>query len=435
MSGTGTYAARGAVATPAAASPLIAAIVLALFVLSAVIGAERKDITQGFDEVAHASYVAQIQETGDYWPEFDSLRMLDPRTFQFTAKPSYLNHPPIYYDLLAALGPKLTGQPGAVVVDRLVSTAITALGFASLLWLGLAARLPRYQFYALAIPLACIPVLAPLAGAINNDDLAFTGGALATLGVWQLVATGSGGWLALALAGMIAAACAKLTALVLTGGMLGTVFLYLMWRGRWRWSWTALCAVAVAVAAAPFIVFLVQYHSPAPDTQALVAMLKDNARAVGLADQPRQSFAHYVGYFIVAFIVEWMPALAPRTALNYAMLAIPVVTIAGAVAGTALSLRRLWRREETALDVVVLAGALALAATLAIHIRFSYGHYLATGWPMEAYPRYYLPLAAIVPLACISLAAAIRVPQGRVALLMFLIVGPMLFRLLGAPLG
>ena len=69
-----------------------------------------------------------------------------------------------------------------------------------------------------------------------------------------------------------------------------------------------------------------------------------------------------------------------------------------------LSLRRLWWRRETALDVVVIAGALALALTFALHVRHSYADHLATGWLMEAYPRYYLPLAAIVPLAGLSLA-------------------------------
>ncbi len=54
---------------------------------------------------------------------------------------------------------------------------------------------------------------------------------------------------------------------------------------------------------------------------------------------------------------------------------------------------------------------------------------------MDAYPRYYLPLAAIVPLAGLSLLAAIEAPRWRGALLAFFIAGPIVFRLLGAPLG
>jgi hypothetical protein len=54
---------------------------------------------------------------------------------------------------------------------------------------------------------------------------------------------------------------------------------------------------------------------------------------------------------------------------------------------------------------------------------------------MDAYPRYYLPLAAIVPLAGLSLLAAIKSPRWRAALLAFLIAGPAIFRIFGAPLG
>ena len=130
-----------------------------------------------------------------------------------------------------------------------------------------------------------------------------------------------------------------------------------------------------------------------------------------------------------------MPALGERNVLQYSMLAIPVAALGCALAGIALSLRRLWRRQDTALDVVVIAGTVALVATFAIHITYSYGRHLSTGWLMDAYPRYYLPLAAIVPLAGLSLLAAVKAPRWRAALLAFLIAGPAIFRVFGAPLG
>jgi hypothetical protein len=127
--------------------------------------------------------------------------------------------------------------------------------------------------------------------------------------------------------------------------------------------------------------------------------------------------------------------LGVRGALNYATLAIPVAALACALAGIALSLRRLWRGRESTLDIVVLAGAVALAATFALHVGYSYGRHVATGWLMDAYPRYYLPLAAILPLAALSLLAAIEAPRWRAGLLAFLIAGPVIFRIFGAPLG
>jgi hypothetical protein len=432
---------------PATTNFFVAVVILGLFVLSAVLSAERKDVTRGFDEVAHASYVAHIQHSGDLWPRLEAMRLLDPHSFQFTGEGNYLNHPPPFYALLALLGPRLEGHPGALLIDRLIDVAITAIGFAALLGLGLAARLPRHEFYAYAVPLACIPVLVPIAGSIDNDNLAFLGGAVAMLGAWRLAATslsivpaaperaGRGLWLALALAGVIVSAWAKLTGLLLTGTMVGAVIVYLMWRRQLPWSWLLLTALGFTLAAAPYLIFLVQYGSPTPETPAQTALLIDGARATGWASLPRKTFVGYLGYFVVAFIADWMPTLGARTVFNYAMLVIPIATLGCALAGGVLSLRRLWRRQETALDVVIVAGALALAATFAIHVSYSYGRHLATGWLMDAYPRYYLPLAAMVPLATLSLLQAVELPRRRTALLALLIGGPVLFRLFGAPLG
>jgi hypothetical protein len=435
VSSTPAYATPGIAAAPATANFFVAAVILGLFVLSAAFSAERKGVTAGFDEVAHASYVAHIQRTGEAWPDLNAMRLIDPQSFQFTGAANYLNHPPPFYALLAALGPKLEGRPQALLAHRLIDVAIAALGFAALLGLGLAARLPRHEFYAFAVPLFCIPVLVPIAGSVNNDNLAFFGGAVAMLGAWQLAATDRAGWLAVALLGVIAASWAKLTGLLLTGAMVSAIIIYLLWRRRLHWSLLIAAALALALAAAPYLIDVVQYGSPTPQTPAQIALLEDGARAAGWAALPRQSFPGYLVYFVIAFVADWMPTLGVRNVLQYSMLAVPVAALGGALAGVALSLRRLWRREETPLDVVVLAGTAALVATFAIHVTYSYGRHLSTGWLMDAYPRYYLPLAAIVPLAGLSLLGAVKAPRWRTALLAFLIAGPAIFRIFGAPFG
>jgi hypothetical protein len=442
VASTGTYvqsgASSGGLAARAPGNGLVAAVIVGLFVLAAVVSAARKNITQGFDEVAHVSYVAQIQRDGETAPALPTMRLLDPRTFQFTGAANYLNHPPIFYALLARLGPRLEGNPHALFAYRLIDIAISALGFAALLSLGLAARWPRLEFYAYAVPLGCIPVLVPLAGAVNNDNLAFCGGAVALVGVWQLLTTGRENFLALALVGVVLAGWAKLTGLLLSAGLVSGVVAYMYWRRQLPWSRTWTCIIAVvlvfALAATPYIEFVLRYGSPTPETPARIALLSDGARAAGWADLPRQSFTHYLVYFIGAFVADWMPTLGTRSDLNYAALVIPVETLGCALAGLAISLRRLWQRQESVLDVVVIAGALAIGATFAIHVTYSYGRYAATGWLMDAYPRYYLPLIAIVPLACLSLLASLQTPRWRSGLLAFLIAAPILFRIFGAPL-
>jgi hypothetical protein len=409
-------------------------VIIALFVVAAAVAALRKEITRGFDEVAHVSYVAHLQRSGELWPALETVPMLDPGTFEFTREDNYLNHPPMYYLLLAKSGPVLEGHPRAVLVHRLLNVVLGTIGLAALLALAVAAQLTREQLYAYAVPIALIPVLVPLAGAVNNDNLAFAGGAVATFAAWQLVATGRAGWLALGLVAVVAAAWAKLTGFLLTGGLMGAICLYLVWRGRLNCRWLFLVALAFAVAAAPYAIFFAQYGSPVPNTPAQIALIEIGSREAGWDVLPRKSFPGYAAHFVSMFIHDWMPTLADRSTFHYAMLAIPVAAVGCALAGFFASLRRLWRRQGAALDVVVISGMVIIATVFSIHVFYSYSRHVATGYLMETYPRYYLPLAAILPLAALSLVSAVDRPALRNALLAFLIAGPIAFRFLGAPL-
>jgi hypothetical protein len=435
VSTTATPAALHRWTAPATGNLLIAAAILAFFVLACAGSAMRQDITTGFDEPQHLSYVAQIQHTGNPWPALESLRLIDPHTFQFTATPNFLDHPPMYYALLAAIGPTLEGHPPALFAYRMLNVALVTMGLAALFMIALDAQFSRLQFWACAVPLAFIPILVQLAAAVTNDNLAFLGGALATLGAWQTVATGRGRWLALGLGGVVLAAWAKLTGLVLTAPMLSAVVIYMVWRKRLAWSWMIAAGFVFVLAAAPYLIYIAQYGSPVPPTPALLVSIDEGVHKYGWANLPRKSFAGYLLYFAGDFIANWMPTLAPRNALQYALLVLPAGALAGAAAGLLFSLRRLWRREESTLDVVVIAGALGMAANVPFHIGYAYSFYAASGWLAGAYPRYYLPLAAIVPLAGLSFAAALQAPRWRTGVLACLIAGPVLFRVFGAPLG
>jgi hypothetical protein len=143
----------------------------------------------------------------------------------------------------------------------------------------------------------------------------------------------------------------------------------------------------------------------------------------------------FAAHFVSEFVLEWMPILKPRNTLSYAALAIPITAALCALAGLLLAVRRIAHGKAGPLDIMVASGALAFAGTFVIHGIFSYRLHTEFGWLTTAYPRYYLPLAAIVPLAGLSLLGAIRPPSARAILLVFLIAGPVVFRLLGEPLG
>lgn len=406
-------------------------VLLFLFVFAAVSKAYHKDVLVGFDELQHASYTAQIQRDG-ISISLDSLRLLDPRTFRFTGEANYLNHPPLYYFALGKLGPKLEGSPGAMLHFRLVNIVLAAVGLLACLMLGVGIFAERLSFYAYAIALFCIPVLPPLAGAINNDNAAFLGGALVLFGLARWLGGGRDSFLYLVLAGFVVAAWAKLTGLLLAGTVVATVLAYLAWRGRFRLAWIAAAAAAFLLAALPYAVFVVRYGSPVPDTAAQQMMLISGAHLAGWSANPRLSFPMYAVQFAGQFIAAWMPTLAPRGAFQFAMLVIPLAAVVMALAGLAVSGRKLMRGREEPLDILVLACGAALTVTLVFHVWFSYQRHLATGWMMDAYPRYYLPIIPFVPLAGLAAVSALSSDRWRKAALSFLIAGPIAFGVLGS---
>ena len=64
----------------------------------------------------------------------------------------------------------------------------------------------------------------------------------------------------------------------------------------------------------------------------------------------------------------------------------------------------------------------AIGATLAVHVGFSYGRHLETGWLRDAYPRYYLPLLPVFAAACVSVVEGLRSAPARARLAGMLIL-------------
>jgi hypothetical protein len=405
---------------------IITAAMVFLVLAGALFDATHRDIRLGFDEVAQVSYIAAVQRDG---PEpLTALRLLDPASFRFTAAPNYLNHPPLYYWALAAAGPHLEGQPRALLWYRIVNTLLAVLGLIACLRLG--AGLGRMEFYAYAVPLVAMPVLVPLAGAINNDNAAFCGGAIAILALSRLVQTGGRRFLFMAAAGLIMAGWAKLTGLLLVGGVTTAVICYLAWRRRLPKSQFWTLAAALAVAAVPYLVLIAHYGSPAPDTAAQHAMLVSESRQYGWAAMPRLPFPAYAAEFVTDYFRRWLPGFVPQSPAAWTILFIPVLAVLIAALGIAAAVRRVAQRCECPADVLVVACALATAATFVVHIVFSYQRHLATGWMLDAYPRYYLPVALMVPLA--GLSAALVLPgKWRATFLAALTLSPLIFLVLG----
>ena len=419
-------------AVRATANCRFGALALLLFIVSALVTVHR-DINLGFDELAHTSYVADLQHTGDAWPEFATMPMLDPASFRFSSDINYLNHPPFYYLLLAWIGPTLEGHPEALIFYRVLNIALDAVGLAALIAIGLSAALPRSTFCVYVVSITCIPVLTILAGSISNDNPAFAGGALATLGAYRLLLSGNRTWLLVALAGVIVASWAKFTALLLSGGLVAGVLLWLLWRGRLPSRWTVPIAAAALLACAPYAAFIAQYGSPTPMTVGEMIKVKTEATQFGWDRLEHLGLIAYVVHFITEFTIEWLPPWK-RLDIFYWALAIPIASVLCAYAGVLGAIRRMLAGKEGSLDVVIVAGALAFAGTFAIHLVFGYRLHIEYGWLSSAYPRYYLPLAAIFPLAGLAFLDELKAPFARAVVFAVLGAGPLVLRLMLEPL-
>ncbi len=398
--------------------------VLVLFTLAATASLPRKPAASRLDEVAHLSYVAHAQAMGPKWPGFAEMRMIDPETFQFGAEQNYLNHPPFYYWLMAAFGPQLLGRPESVIPARILNIALAAFGLAALLLLARRMQLGRSEFYAFAAMVAATPALGALAGSVNNDNFAFFGGAVGLLGLYVYAATSSRAWLIVACGGMLAASAAKLTGLLLVGTTLVLTLAVMATRRRPVGYDLLIVACSLIVAASPYLVFVLQYGSPVPNTPAQSALLTNGASVAGWADAPRTSAASYVVFFLKSFLMGWMPMLPSRGALHLSLLALPAAIVLISLGGLGVSMRALIDRRAQPTDFIVVSGMGAIALTLAIHIAFSYQRHLQTGWMLDAYPRYYLPLIAIVPIAALVLTSAVRHEKLKMALVSFLAGAP-----------
>lgn len=96
----------------------------------------RQRVARGRDDPASTKWrthpIAHIQHTGEMLPALEYMRLLDPQTFPFYRR-GQLPQPSaavLFYDLLAAMGPKLEGRPQALMAYRSFDVALVGAGSA-----------------------------------------------------------------------------------------------------------------------------------------------------------------------------------------------------------------------------------------------------------------------------------------------------------------
>lgn len=200
----------------------------AFFLFQAVFYAAQIPRGKAPDERAHLSYIAHLEETGRWYPDFERMQI-----YFWSGKPtgevSYLGHPPLYYLLFTPF----SGDSAPAVMRqwhslRLLNLGLAAAGLALLFWLVMRQSLPLPLHFLYALGLTSIPMLPYLAASVNNDNLAIFSGAVLLAGALAAMERNAvAGWL-LGL-GLCSALLAKVTV-----GLQAGIFVILLLLTLWR---------------------------------------------------------------------------------------------------------------------------------------------------------------------------------------------------------
>ena len=335
------------------------------------------------DEQGHVSYALHLAQSRQVFPALTDMRLFDFAANAWSGEPNFINHPPLAYHLLNMFSDFNPIGPGV----RTASISFFALGFAVMIYalhctgmfsnLGLA-----------AVTMFCVLLkLQRFGETFSNDSVAFLGGGLAFLGtvlLWKKGVTARALHMALAIGAAGTGLCiaAKLNAAVLVGMFALVSLLVFILRERPAFTHLSkplllLLFLACTAAAWPYLAFIQEFGTPAPNTPGQIKMLADGI------DGPRLGLAAYLIQSLIG---------ALQNAGKDAVAAYAIFAAVTSFAALYFSLRQTSNPGAFPLQPIACAALIATALTLALHLGFSFQRHVQYGWQPELYPRYYFPL-------------------------------------------
>ncbi len=342
------------------------------------------------DEHAHVSFAAYLATHSAFLPDFDAIKIIDFNAYIPTSVPDYINHTPIGYFVLnllnGLLGISIASAPHSSV--RFASLLLFSSGY--LVTLLMVFRQSTLALI-LRVALSLIPLVLQLqlfAGFFSNDSLAFLGGSLAVAGSMILLNTTSKdavSGLAVALVGLLIAVAAKLTAALLVGLFVASVLILFAFQQRGFWK-TYLRPIPlfltafIAATSVPYLLFIIKYGSPAPNTQGQILLLQGGDLSHILP------LSQYLWESLLGAISNAGSGLGMCVAYAIFFLSVILATLFHAyrlVQG---------QTEADTIPLIAVAAGTATALMMLIQLAFSYDRHITYGWQVELYPRYYFPL-------------------------------------------
>ena len=350
------------------------------------------------DERAHISYIAHLEETGRWYPDFERMPIYL-WSGKATEDLSYLGHPPLYYLLFTPF----SGDSAPAVMRqwhslRLLNLGLAAAGLALLFWLVMRLRLPLPFHFLYALSLSSIPMLPYLAASVNNDNLAIFSGAVLLAGALAAMERNAGARWLLGL-GLCSALLAKVTV-----GLQAGVFVILLLVALWRGGATprelaAHFALPLVLGAALPLAYhgytIVHYGKLLP-----IFGKTAYTRQPGMEPLP---FLDYLEHFLRYLRLSWAGIVShqdklPRAAWHTqtALFLLPLAALGGLL----IPIRSL-SSPARHLFLVAKLGVLTLLVFALVHFAKVYSSHQHTAYLGGIQARYYFPFAACLVLTAL----------------------------------
>lgn len=334
------------------------------------------------DEWAHITYVHETITGPTLLPDYGQSRILHAGENR-----NYLRHPPLYYSLLGVAGRVFSLDAEADYrVFRAISAGFVAVGLA--LWL-LIARMLGFRLLpasALVLSVCAVPMFPYLAGAINNDNLAYLAVAIAFLGLASLDRLPRAAWY-IGASGLGMALLTKGTA------ALFLMLVFAMWFGAnmagksrrmlFNRHFIFVATGLVLVVGGYYAFVYLHYGAFLPTSGTLRAGMAPPADPMSFMAFLREFAFLMVRYLtMIADHAPVAPLGATGKWLCVASIVLPVVALLGSVATR-------WRGITGRFAAII---AVASTLTLAAHVAISWETYLRLGEIYATQPRYYFYL-------------------------------------------
>lgn len=344
--------------------PMPVLLVVWIYFTMTLLGALSSPFPTIFDELQHYSVIrAQFEDPALFpdWSRYLLLRESD--LTHWSQTPNYINHPSLYYLLLAPLMGVTSNPLVFRVIDVLLST-----GALTIVAVAVHRRVPgQIAPPALfAVMAASFPKAMVVGGIVNNDNLAAMASAVLFAGLVGL--QGEAWWIA---AGLAIAGWTKLTALIALSTVVCAWLGVRVISGSLKpWDRIVLFAGAgVTLGAIPYLVtYMRTGHA---------LWVSEAAWRVPTAERAHLDLAGFSEYFLKLFVLKW-PA-------SEGLYSYPVA-IVGLL--TPLLLAAMCMRERV-LRPLTMAYAVGVSVLFTIHLAFGWRSFQELGDLTIAQTRYY----------------------------------------------